>query len=93
MGQQQLLLMVLGVIVVGVAVVAGFSAAEVSFMQHDADALVNRCLHIAQDAVYWKTKTDPFEGGSASYAGLASGGFDQFLFLILELFKQSMQWD
>ena len=80
MGQQQLLLIVLGIIVVGVAILAGASAAEISFKQHDADALINRCLHIAQDAVNWKAKTDPFVGGSASYAGLASGGFDQ-LFL------------
>ena len=77
MGQQQLLLLVLGIIIVGVAILGGFAAAEVSFRQHDADALVNRCLHIAQDAVFWKTKTDPFEGGNASYAGLASGGFDK----------------
>ena len=67
----------MGVVVVGVALIAGVEAAEISFKQHDADALVNRCLHIAQDAVYWKAKTDPFEGGSASYAGLAAGGFDE----------------
>lgn len=77
MGQQQLLLIVLGIVVVGVAILAGFAAAEISFKQHDADALINRCLHIAQDAVNWKTKTEPFEGGNASYAGLASGGFER----------------
>lgn len=77
MGQQQLLLLVLGVVVVGVAVIAGIEAAEISFKQHDADALVNRCLHIAQDAVYWKAKTDLFAGGAASYSGLKAGGFDQ----------------
>ncbi len=77
MGQQQLLLIVLGIVVVGVALIAGVEAAEISFKQHDADALVNRCLHIAQDAVYWKAKTNPFEGGSASYAGLAGGGFSE----------------
>lgn len=69
------MLLVMGIVVVGVAILAGFAAAEISFKQHDADALVNRCLHIAQDAVYWKVKTDPFQGGNASYAGLDSGGF------------------
>ena len=80
MGQQQLLLIVLGIVIVGVAVVAGIEAAEISFKQHDADALVTRCLHIAQDAVYWKAKADPFEGGNASYEGLSVGGFEK-LFL------------
>ena len=77
MGQQQLLLLVLGVVVVGVAVIAGIEAAEISFKQHDADALVNRCLHIAQDAVYWKAKTYPFAGGDASYSDLNAGGFEK----------------
>ena len=80
MGQQQLLLLVLGIIVVGVAIVAGIAAADVSLQQHDADALVNRCLTIAQDAVFWKTKSNPFYGGNASYTGLQTGGFDE-LFL------------
>ena len=77
MGQQQLLLLVMGIVIVGVAILAGYAASEISFKQHDADALVNRCLSIAQEAVFWKAKTDPFEGGNASYAGLTEGGFDR----------------
>ncbi len=79
MGQQQLLLLVMGIVIVGLAVLAGLAAAEKSFMQQDADALVNRCLHIAQDAVYWKAKTDPLEERDTNYAGLSSGGFGQLL--------------
>ena len=76
MGQQQLLLLVLSVIIVGVAVVGGVQIADKSFRQHDADLLIDRALMIAQSAVFWKAKTDPFEGGNASYTGLEDGGFE-----------------
>lgn len=80
MGQQQLLLLVLGVIIVGISVLAGIQIFEKSFRQHDADLLIDRSLMIAQSAVYWKAKADPFEGGNASYTGLEVAGF-QKLFL------------
>ena len=80
MGQQQLLLLVIGVIIVGVAVIAGFTAMETKLKQSAADDLVDRNLTIATDAVYWKTKRDPFNGGNAEYTGLADDGM-QTLFL------------
>ena len=80
MGQQQLLLLVIGVIIVGIAVLAGFSAMETKLKQSAADNLVDRNLAIATDAVYWKTKRDPFSGGNAEYSGLATDGM-QTLFL------------
>ncbi len=80
MGQQQLLLMVLAVIVVGTAVLSGIQTLEKGYRQHEADMLVDRSLMIAHSAVYWKAKADPFEGGNASYTGLENGGF-QKLFL------------
>lgn len=80
MGQQQLLLLVMGVVIVGFAVIAGFAMAKASLRQSTVDNLVDRNLSIATDAVYWKTKRDPFNGGNASYAGLATDGM-QKLFL------------
>jgi hypothetical protein len=74
MGQQQLLLLVMGVILVGIAVIAGFNAAAASYKQSIADTLVDRNLAIASHAVFWKTKLDPFNGGDASYTGLAAEG-------------------
>lgn len=74
MGQQQLLLLVIGVIIVGIAVIAGFTAMETKLKQSAADNLVDRNLTIATDAVYWKTKRDPFNGGNAEYTGLADDG-------------------
>lgn len=80
MGQQQLLLLVMGIVIVGFAVVAGFAMGKATLRQSTVDNLVERNLTIATDAVYWKTKRDPFNGGNASYAGLATDGM-QKLFL------------
>ena len=80
MGQQQLLLLVMGIVIVGFAVIAGFAMAQSTLRQTTVDNLVDRNLTIATDAVYWKTKRDPFNGGNASYAGLATDGM-QKLFL------------
>ncbi len=80
MGQQQLLLIVIGIIVVAVAVIAGFYAMETSYKQNIVDTLVDRNLTIASDAVFWKTKRGPYWGGNAEYTGLATDGMQQ-LFL------------
>ncbi len=74
MGQQQLLLLVIGIVLVGLAVVAGISAVQKYTRQDEADGLLDRSLAIASQAVYWKTKNDPFAGGDQSYAGLAVDG-------------------
>ncbi len=74
MGQQQLLLLVIGVILVGLAVVAGIAAVQKYTRQDEADGLLDRSLAIASQAVYWKTKNDPFAGGNQSYAELATDG-------------------
>ncbi len=80
MGQQQLLLLVISIVLVGIAVMAGFSAAETKLKQAEVDTLISRNLSIASEAVFWKTKRDPYSGGNASYAGLATDGM-QTLFL------------
>lgn len=74
MGQQQLLLLVIGVVLVGFSVLAAFTAIEKHTRQDEADGLLDRTLAIATHAVYWKTKNDPFNGGNQSYADLAADG-------------------
>ena len=74
MGQQQLLLLVMGIIVAAVAVVAGITAFFEKMKQFEADNIVSRNLEIATSAVFWKSKKDPFDGGNASYEGLATNG-------------------
>ncbi len=80
MGQQQLLLLVFGVIIVGFSVMAGVQIVEKNFRQHNADMLIDRGVMIMQSAVAWKAQADPFEGGNASYTGLEDAGFKK-LFL------------
>ena len=74
MGQQQLLLLVIGVVLVGLAVVAAFTVLDRNYRQDEADGLLNRSLAIATQAAYWKAKNDPFAGGNQSYERLATDG-------------------
>ena len=77
MGQQQLLLLVIGVLVVGVAVMAGLFAVQDQLKKNQADNLVSRNLEIASAAVMWKIKYDPYVGGNGSYSTLNSNGFSK----------------
>lgn len=74
MGQQQLLLLVIGVVLVAIAVMAAFPALEKSYQQDAADALLDRGLAITGYAVQWKITMDPYNGGAQSYRRLAEGG-------------------
>ena len=63
MGQQQLLLLVLGIVIVGLAVVVGIQAFGENQKKANADALVNDAIRIASDAQAWKLKPAAFGGG------------------------------
>ncbi len=78
MGQQQLLLLVLGIVIVGLAVVVGISAFSENRIKASADALVADGLRIASDVQAWALKPKQLgEGGGKSDALsslLESGG-------------------
>ena len=74
MGQQQLILLVIAVILVALATMAGLEVLQKHFRQDEADGLLDRGLAIATHAVQWKTVSDPFSGGNQSYERLADGG-------------------
>ena len=74
MGQQQLLLLVVGVVLVGIAVVAAFPIMQKSQRQDEADGLLDRGLTLASHAVYWRSSTYPYRAGGQSYALLATRG-------------------
>ena len=76
MGQQQLLLLIIGVILVGLAVMAGLTAMQTHIRQDEADGLVDRSLAIATYAYSWKSRNDPFNGGDQSYESLAADGME-----------------
>jgi hypothetical protein len=62
MGQQQLLLLVLGIVIVGLAVVVGINAFGENQKRANADALVNDGLRIASDIQAWALKPEQFGG-------------------------------
>lgn len=74
MGQQQLLLLVLGIVIVGLAVVVGIQAFSENQRKANADALTNDGVRIASDAQAWKLKPAAF-GGGASKVGFDSLDF------------------
>ena len=71
MGQQQLLLLVLGIVIVGLAVVVGLQAFGENQKKANADALVNDALSIAADVQAWSLKPSVFGGGEGDYTGLS----------------------
>ena len=66
MGQQQLLLLVLGIVIVGLAVVVGIQAFSENQKKANADAVVNDANRISSDAQAWKLKPAAFGGGASA---------------------------
>ena len=73
MGQQQLLLLVLGIVIVGLAVVVGIQAFGENQKKANADALVNDGVRIASDAQAWVLKPTAFGGGNGDFDGVGFG--------------------
>ena len=74
MGQQQLLLLAISIVIAAIAILAGIEAVQQGLLQSAADRLVERNLAVASSAVAWKTRKDPFDGGDESYLGLETNG-------------------
>ena|ERR1035437_488436 len=74
MGQQQLLLIVLGVIVVGIAVAAGMGLFSSSKDSSIKDELVNQTLAIAANAQQYYSKPASMGGGNQSFLNFGTGG-------------------
>ncbi len=79
MGQQQLLLLVLGIVIVGLAVVAGINAFSENQAKSNKDALINEGMRIATDMQAWKLKPSQFGGGGGDWTDftLAKLGVDE----------------
>ena len=78
MGQQQLLLLVLGIVIVGLAVVVGIEAFSENQKKANMDAMVSDALRITSDAQAWYLKPTAFGGGEGDFVGLTLGvlGYD-----------------
>ena len=70
MGQQQLLLLVLGVVIVGLAVVVGIEAFTTNRQKTAADDIVSTSARISGDAIAWSLHSTVLGGGGGSPANL-----------------------
>ena len=68
MGQQQLLLIILGVIIVGIAIAVGLSLFSAQSIQSNKDAMINDLNNIAAQAYQYKVRPSSMGGGQGSYA-------------------------
>lgn len=69
MGQQQLLLIVLGVIIVGIAVVVGINVFTASSAQANRDAVISDCTNLASMAQQFYRKPTALGGGGNTFTG------------------------
>lgn len=62
MGQQQLLLLIAGVVIVGLATIVGIRASTESSMKANNDAMLHDAVGIATVAQSWKRRPNPLGG-------------------------------
>jgi Tfp pilus assembly protein PilE len=73
MGQQQLLLIILGVIVVGIAVAVGITMFNDSAVSANRDAVTNDLVNLASRAQQYYRRPTALGGGGGSFANLSAG--------------------
>lgn len=67
MGQQQLLLVILGIIIVGLAIAVGISMFGASSSESNKDGVTSSLVHIAADAHQYKLRPKLMGGGRPSF--------------------------
>ena len=69
MGQQQLLLIILGVIIVGIAIAVGISQFSGNSAQSNKDGIMSSLQNIAANAYQYKIRPTTLGGGGNQYTG------------------------
>ena len=69
MGQQQLLLIILGVIIVGIAIAVGLSMFTAQSVNANRDAIIADITNMAANAYQYRIRPVSMGGGGGSYAG------------------------
>ena len=69
MGQQQILLIVLGLVVIGIAVAVGMSLFRAHAISSKRDILTNETIDMAAQAISYYKRTREFGGGGKSFIG------------------------
>jgi hypothetical protein len=67
MGQQQLLLIILGVIIVGIAIAVGLSLFSAQSVQSNRDAMINDLNNLAAQAYQFRIRPQSMGGGQGDY--------------------------
>ena len=71
MGQQQLLLIILGVIIVGIAIAVGLSLFSAQSVQSNRDAIINDLNNLAAQAYQFRIRPTSMGGGQGNYTGFS----------------------
>jgi len=69
MGQQQLLLIVLSVIIVGVAITLGITLFTANAVEQKRNEVINECTILASEAQLYYRRPVPLGGGGKSFIG------------------------
>jgi hypothetical protein len=69
MGQQQLLLIILGVIIVGIAIAVGITMFGSSSIQSNKDAIINDLNNLGANAYQYRIRPISMGGGGGAYTG------------------------
>ncbi|MBI5471679.1 MAG: hypothetical protein HY961_04990 [Ignavibacteriae bacterium] len=72
MGQQQLLLIILGVIVVGIAVAVGITMFQDNAVSANRDAVTNDLVNLASRAQQFYRRPTALGGGGNSFSGISA---------------------
>jgi Tfp pilus assembly protein PilE len=72
MGQQQLLLIILGVIIVGIAVAVGITMFRDNAVHSNRDAIANDLMHLAAKAKHYYRRPASMGGGGHNFTGLTA---------------------
>jgi hypothetical protein len=69
MGQQQLLLIILGVIIVGIAIAVGLQLFQSGSVGANQDAIINDIMNVAAHAQQYMIRPTSMGGGGGSFTG------------------------
>lgn len=69
MGQQQLLLIILGVIIVGIAIAVGIAQFGAHSEQSNKDGITANLVNVSANAYQYRIRPTTMGGGGSSYAG------------------------
>lgn len=72
MGQQQLLLIILGVVIVGIAVIVGVGMFQDNAVDHDRALMIADLKSLSTKAVHYYSRPTTLGGGSRSFVGLTA---------------------